>query len=115
MVSIPIFSAPAPSAPALQPQSAGDVGVLGITPASATQQYFDPKKLANLLQGSQTPSGTPSDSLQNAPMALGNGQNTMQQTAQGYPVGGTAQIQNQQNFMGGMGGSGNSSYNWMGK
>lgn len=109
MPNIPMFQAPTAPGQALQPQSAGSVGYAPVT-GSAAPSSFDPKQLAAAL-GQNTPgSGQPDLQMQTSPMALGNGQDTSQMTSQGYPVGGSGQMANQQNFMGG---SGTPSYTWM--
>ena len=116
MPNIPMFTAPTPQAPVMQPQNAGNVSVMGVAPTSATQSYFDPNKIAAALGQNGQGSGDPTPSqtnLQNGPMALGNGQQTGQMTPQGYPMGGSGQGMTQQNFMGSMGGTGTPSYTWM--
>lgn len=74
----------------------------GIAPPSGSSMpsSFDPKKLAALLGDSSVGSGQPDMTMQGGPMALGNGQDTYQMTYQGYPMGGTGQFMNKQNFLG---------------
>ena len=93
MPDIPMFSAPTPTQ-TLTPQNVSPTVQVAPAQFPAAQSFIDPKALAKALQGGQ---GTGMPDITQLPQ-LGNGQDTSQMTPQSYPMGGTAQMQNQQAF-----------------